>query len=61
MSTPLPIELDEIRQQISDTDQQLLGLLSKRRALALCGYRQAGAEQANPRPKTGTGTAVIPD
>ena len=31
----MAIELDQIRHDISDTDQQLLGLLAKRRALAL--------------------------
>jgi chorismate mutase/prephenate dehydratase len=35
MTTALPIALDDIRQEISSTDQQLLGLLAKRRALAL--------------------------
>ena len=31
----MAIELDQIRHDISDTDQQLLALLAKRRALAL--------------------------
>ena len=35
MPTKMPIELDQIRLDSSDTDQQLVGLLSKRRALAL--------------------------
>jgi chorismate mutase/prephenate dehydratase len=47
MSTPLPIELDHIRQDISDTDQQLLGLLAKRRALAL-GVAAAKLAQNKP-------------
>ena len=60
MPTNMPIELDQIRLDISDTDQQLLGLLSKRRALAL-SVAEANrgvldkllhiVEQALPAPK----------
>jgi len=47
MPTSMPVELDQIRTDISDTDQQLLGLLAKRRALALC---VADAKLAQNKP-----------
>ena len=47
MTTALPIELDDIRQAISSTDQQLLGLLAKRRELALA---VANAKLAQNKP-----------